>query len=64
MEWDNDILEKDDMLVSQRDCKATDDTGEDIEKLSSSIEFMSLMDQTIEALIHSLSDHLSPWHQL
>ena len=64
MERDNDILKEDDMFISERHCKATDDTGKDIKEFSSSIEFVGLMDQTIEALIHSLSDHFSSWYQL
>ena len=64
MKWDDNILEENDMLVSQRHCKTRDDRGKDIKKLSSTVELVRLVDQGVEALVDGLSDPLSPWHQL
>ena len=64
MERDNYALEEDDVLVSEWDSETRDDTGEDIEELGCSIELVSLMDETEEAFIDCLSDHLSAGYQL
>ena len=60
----NHILEEYDMLISQRNSKSTNDASKNIEKFCSSVEFMTLMNEGIEALIDSLSNHLSSWHKL
>jgi len=52
------------MLISERNSKTTNYTSKNVEKLSSAIEFVGLMNERVEALINSLSDHLSPWDQL
>ena len=62
MEWDDNVLEENNMLISEWDSKSTNDTGQDIKKLSSSIELVVLMDKCEEALIHGLSNHLSSWN--
>jgi len=62
VEWDDNIREKNDVFVSEWDSKSTNDTGQDIEKLSSSIELVVLMDKCEEALVHGLSNHLSSWN--
>ena len=59
MEWDDNVLEENNMLISEWDSKSTNDTGQDIEKLSSSIELVVLMDKCEETLVHGLSNHLS-----
>ena len=59
VQWNYDVLEKDDMLLSQRHGKPTDDTGQNIQQLRSSIELKSLMNQRIEAVINGLSNHFS-----
>ena len=64
MEWDDNVLEENNMLISEWDSKSTNDTGQDIEKLSSSIELVDFMDQSEEALVDGLSDHFSPWDKL
>lgn len=64
VQWDDHILEENHMLVSERHCEAGNNGGENIEKLSSSIELVRLMDQGVEALVDRLSNHLSPRYQL
>jgi hypothetical protein len=44
MEWDDNVLEEDNVLVSQRDCEPTDDACEDVEELSCTVEFMCFVD--------------------
>ena len=63
MKRDDNILEENDVFVSKRYRKPTDNTREDIQKLGCTVEFVSSMDKGKEALINSLSDHLSSWHQ-
>ena len=63
MKRDDNILEEDNMLISKWYSKTTDDTGEDVEKLSSSIELVGLVNKGVEALIDSLSYHLSSWNK-
>ena len=64
MQWNDDILEEDDVLVTQRHCKARDDGGQDIEQLCRTVELMRLVDQRVEGFIHGLADHLPARHQL
>ena len=63
MEWDDDVLEENDVLISKWNSKTTDDTGQDIEELSSTIELMVLVDKSEEALVDGLTNHLSSWHK-
>lgn len=63
MERDDDVLEEDDVLVSQGNSETTDDTGEDIKQFGGTIELVSLVDQGEEALVDGLSNHLSSWHE-
>ena len=60
MEGDDDGLEEGHVLFSQWYSKATDDTGQNVQKLSSSIEFIIFMDKIIKTLIHCFSNHFSP----
>jgi hypothetical protein len=64
MKWDDDILEENDVFISQWNCKSTNDTGKDVQQLSSTVELVGLMNQSIEAFVDCLSDHLSPWNEL
>jgi hypothetical protein len=45
VKWNNNILEENDVFISQRYSKTTNNTGQDIEKLGSTIELVGLMDQ-------------------
>ena len=64
MKWDDDVLEENYVFVSQWDGKSTDDTGQNIEKLSGTIEFMVFMDESKETLVHCLSNHFSSGNKL
>ena len=64
MQWNDNILEEDNMLVSEWNGKTRDNTCKDIEKFSSTIEFMSFVDECEETFVDSLSNHLSSWNQL
>lgn len=61
MQWDDDVLEEDHVLISQWDGETTNDTGKDIKELSSTVELMGFVDQSEETLVDSLSNHLSSW---
>lgn len=63
MKGNDDVLEEDHVLVSQWDSETTDDTGQDVQKLSGTVELVSFMDEGEEALVNCLSNHLSSWHQ-
>lgn len=63
MERNDDILEKDDVFVSQRHSETTDDAGQDVQKFGGTVEFVRLVDEGEKALVHGLSDHLSSGHQ-
>ena len=60
----NDVLEKDYVFIPERNSESTNDTGKDIKKLCSTVEFMVFVDKCKEALIHSLSNHLPSWDEL
>jgi len=64
VKWNNNVLEKDDMLVSERDGEARNDTSQDIEQFSRTVELVSLVDQGVETFVHRFSNHFSPWYQL
>ena len=59
----NDILEENDVFIPERNGETTNNTCQDIKKLGSTVEFVGFMDEGEEALIDSLSDHLSSWNQ-
>ena len=59
MEWDDNILEKYDVFVPKRNSETTNNTSQDIQKLSSSIEFVGIMNKGKEALVDGLSYHFS-----
>jgi hypothetical protein len=58
----NNGLEEHDVFFSQRNGKTTDDTCQYIEKLGSTVEFKTFMNQGIEAVSDSLTDHFSAGH--
>ena len=64
VERDDNVLEENYMLISEGDSETTNDTGQDIKKLSGTIEFVVLVDKSEEALVHGLSNHLSSWNKL
>ena len=64
VQWDDDILEENNVFVPEWNCETTDDAGKDIEQLGCSVEFVSFVDQGEETLVNSLSDHLSSWDKL
>ena len=64
VERNDDILEEDHVFVSQRNCESTDDTGQDIEEFSSTVELVSFVDQRVETLVYGLSNHLSSGYEL
>jgi len=61
MKWDDNVLEKDDVFISEWNCETTNDRGKDIQKFCCTIEFVSFMNQSKETLIDSLSNHFSSW---
>jgi len=63
MEWDYDVLEENNVLVSEWDSESTDNTCENIQKLCGTIELMRLMDKEMETLIDCLSNHFPSWDE-
>ena len=51
------------MLVSERDCETRDNTRKDIQKLGGSVKLVRFMNESEEALVNSLSYHLTSWNQ-
>ena len=64
MKGNDDILEENDVLFSEGNCETGNNGSKDVEQLGSPIEFESLMDQTVEAVVNSFSDHLSTRNKL
>jgi len=52
MKRNNDVVEEDNMLISERDSESTNDTGKDIQQLGGSVELMVFMDKSEETLVH------------
>ena len=63
MQRNDDVLEEDHVLVSERNSESTDDTGQNIEELGSTIEFVILVDERKETFIDGLSNHFSSWNK-
>ena len=63
MQRNDDILEEDRVLVPEWNSETTDDTCQNIKKLSCTIELMILVDEGEKALIDCLSDHFSSWYE-
>lgn len=64
MQRDDNILEEDNVLLSEWYSESWNNGGQDVQKLSSTVELVSLVNQGVEALVDCLSDHLSSGHQL
>ena len=64
MERDDNVLEEDDVLISKWDSESTNDTCQDVKKLSSTIEFMDLVYKSEELLVDGLSNHFPSWNKL
>ena len=64
MKRDDNILEELHVLFSQRHSKSTNNTRQYIQQLCHTIEFIILVDQSIQLISLDLSDHLPPWHEL
>ena len=52
MKRNNDVVEEDNMFISERYGESTDDTGKDIQQFGGSVELMVFMDKGEEALVH------------
>ena len=63
MQWDDNVLEEDNVFISEWDGESTDNTRQNVEELSGTIEFMVFMDKSEETLVNCLSDHFSSWHK-
>lgn len=63
VQWDDSILEENNMFFSQWHCKTWDDACKDIKQLWCSVELVGFVNQTVQAVIHGLSDHFSSRHQ-
>jgi len=61
---DDNVLEEDDMLISQRNSESTDDTGQNVKELGGTVEFVILVDERKETLVDGLTNHLSSWYEL
>ena len=64
MQWDDDVLKENDVLISERHSESTDDTCQNVQELSSTVELVVFVDQGEETLVNSLSNHLSSWDKL
>ncbi len=64
MKRNDNVLEEVDMLVTEGHCKARNNSGEDVENLSSAIELMLLVDEIVEGIGEGLADHLAARHYL
>jgi len=64
VERNDDIFEENDVLFSERNSKTRNDAGQYIKKFRSSVELECFMDETIEAIVDSFSDHFSSRDQL
>lgn len=63
MKRDDDVLEEFDMLLSQRYCETTNDGGVDIKEFWDSVESESLMDESMEIVVHCPTDHFTSWDE-
>lgn len=63
VKWYDDILEKFDVLFSQWYCETTNDGCIDIKKLWDSVESESLMNESMEVVVHCPTDHFTSWDE-
>ena len=64
MKRNDNILEEDDVLVTEGHCEARDDTRLNIQQFCRSVELMHLVDQRIEALVDGFANHFASGYQL
>ena len=64
MEWNDDCMEEDDVLLSEWHGVTRDDSGEDVEQFGSTVELVLLVDQTQEAFVDIFPQHLAAWNYL
>ena len=64
VKWNDDVLEKNNMLISQRNSESTDNASQNIKKLCSPVELMVLVNKCEELLVDSLSNHFTSWNEL
>jgi len=64
MKGDDDGLEEVDVLFSQGDSETTDNTSQNIQKFSSTVEFVVFVDESVEAISDGLSNHFSSGDEL
>ena len=64
MQWDDHILEENNVLVSERHSESRNDGGKDVQKFSSTVELVRLMNQSVKALIDGLANHFASWYKL
>ena len=64
MKRNDNVLEENDVLISERNSESTNDTGQNVEKLGGTVEFVVLVNECKEALVDGLTDHLSSWDEL
>ena len=64
MQRNDDVLEEDNVLVSQRNSESTNDTRQNVEKLGGTVELVVLVNKCKEALVDGLSNHFSSWNKL
>ncbi len=60
----DDSFEEVDVFFPQRNGKSTDNTCKNIQKLSSSVELVILVNKCVEAISHGFSNHFSSWNKL
>jgi hypothetical protein len=60
VEGNYNVLEEDNVFVSERDSEPRNDAGQNVEEFSCSIELVSLVDEGVEALVDCLTNHFTP----
>lgn len=54
VQGNDDRLEEDHVLVSERDCEPADDAGQDVEELRRAVELVGLVDEGVEGVVDGL----------
>jgi len=62
MEGDDDVLEENNVFVTEGHGESRNDGGKNVKELCSTVEFVSLVNEGVEALVDSLTDHFSARH--
>jgi len=63
VEWNDDVLEEDNVLISKRNSESTDNASQNVKELCCTIELVVLMDQREEALVDGFTNHFSSWNE-